>query len=206
MHSPFNGLIFEDFPEFEHLLKVNFEVYSLTEDGFASSVYTPIVLQETTMYVNLYENHISYIKDLSMCAQKYRCTTCDRHFKQSNDLHRHQRVCSNKTKFVYPSGFHNAQESIFDRLDKYEIRVPEDEHTFEWYICYDFEALQQNVYDQSTEFIHWTAKHVPISVSICRNVDGFNEPMCFVEPDQDQLVQSMVSRMRHIADRVYELA
>lgn len=158
------------------------------------------------MYVNLYENHLSYINDFSKYAQKYRCTTCDRHFKKSSDLHRHQRVCSNKTKFLYPGGFHKAQESIFDRLDQYEIRVPEDERTFELYICYDFEALLQNVHDQSTEFLHWTAKHVPISVSICSNEDGFTEPMCFVEPDQDQLVQSMVSRMSHIADRVYELA
>ena len=202
----FEGLTFEDFPQFETRFTVNLEVYSLAEDGYAHSIYKSRGLQSSTMYVNLYENHMSFIRDFSMYAQKYQCKTCQRHFGHAGHLHRHQKICLNKTKFVYPGGFHQAKESIFDQLDQFEIRVPEKERTFPWFVCYDFEALLQKIQEQPTDMLQWTHKHMPVSVSICSNVEGYLDPVCLVDGDQDKLVQSMVSVMNQIALRVNELA
>ena len=202
----FEGLSFEDFPEFETRFDVNLEAYNLTEDGFAWSVYKSRGQHKTTMYVNLYDNHLSYIRNFAVYAQKYQCKTCERHFKLAGHLHRHQKSCANKTKFVYPGGFHQDRENIFERLDQYDIRVPVDERNFPWYICYDFEALLQKVQDQPTDMLRWTHKHAPVSVSLCSNVEGQTDPVCLVDADQDQLVTHMVSHMKGIANRVYELA
>ena len=202
----FKGLSFEDFPEFETRFDVNLEAYNLTEDGFAWSVYKSRGQHKTTMYVNLYDNHLSYIRNFAVYAQKYQCKTCERHFKLAGHLHRHQKSCANKTKFVYPGGFHQDRENIFERLDQYDIHVPVDERNFPWYICYDFEALLQKVQDQPTDMLRWTHKHVPVSVSLCSNVEGQTDPVCLVDADQDQLVTHMVSHMNGIANRVYELA
>lgn len=202
----FEGLSFEDFPEFETRFDVNLEAYNLTEDGFAWSVYKSRGQHKTTMYVNLYDNHLSYIRNFAVYAQKYQCKTCERHFKLAGHLHRHQKSCANKTKFVYPGGFHQDRENIFERLDQYDIHVPVDERNFPWYICYDFEALLQKVQDQPTDMLRWTHKHVPVSVSLCSNVEGQTDPVCLVDADQDQLVTHMVSHMNGIANRVYELA
>ena len=98
--------------------------------------------------------------------------SCERHFDHAGNLHQHQKGCTNKTKFVYPGGFHQDRENIFERLDQYEIHVPENECTFPWYICYDYEALLQKIHDQPTDMLQWTHKHVPVSVSICSNVKG----------------------------------
>ena len=107
---------------------------------------------------------------------------------------------------MYPGGFHQARESIFDRLDQYEIHVPEKDRTFPWFVCYDFEAVLQKVQDRPTDMLQWTHKHVPISVSLCSNVNGHTVPFCLVDTDQDQLVEKMVSNMNQIAQRVYQLA
>ena len=202
----FPGISFEDFPKFEECFDVNLEVYNLMEDGLAWSVYKSRGQCGPTMYLNMFEHHLSYIRRFSQYAQKYQCQTCDRHFKQSVDLHRHQKSCNNKTKFVYPGWFHQARVSIFDKFDQYEIHVPEDERVFPWYVCYDFEALLQKVRKFPTEALQWTAKHLPISVSICSNVEGYTDPICFVEPDQDRLVEAMVTYLEDIAEQVYELA
>ena len=45
----FNGLTFEQFPEFEKRFQVNTEVYSLTEDGFANSIYKSRDQSKTAM-------------------------------------------------------------------------------------------------------------------------------------------------------------
>ena len=54
--------------------------------------------------------------------------------------------------------------------------------------------------------LQWTHKLIPVSVSLCSNVEGHNEPTCIVEPYQDRLVQSMVTLMNEIATCVNELA
>ena len=158
------------------------------------------------MYVNVHDNHMSYIRDFAMYSQKYQCQTCQRHFDHAGNLHRHQKSCTNKTKFVYPGGFHRARESIFDRLEQYNIHVSEEDRTYPWYICYDFEALLQKVQDRPTDTLQWTHKHIPVSVSLCSNVEGHSEPTCIVESDQDRLVKSMVTIINEIATCVYELA
>ena len=196
----------EEFPEFETRFEVNLEAYNLTEDGFAWSVYKSRGQHQTTMFVNLYKNRLSYIRNFAVYAQKYQCQTCECHFKHAGDLHRHQKNCTNKTKFVYPGGFHRARESIFKQLEQYDIHVIEEDRTFPWYICYDFEALLQKVQDQQTDTLQWTNRHVPVSVPLCDNVEGHTEPICIVEADQDRLVQSMVTCMNEIAIRVNELA
>ncbi|MCG7865753.1 MAG: C2H2-type zinc finger protein, partial [Candidatus Thiodiazotropha taylori] len=202
----FDGLAYDKFPEFEKHFGVNLEVYSLEESGFARSLYKSRGQQESTMYANLFDNHMSYIRDFAMFAQKYQCQTCDRHFKQPSDLHRHQRTCSNKTKYVFPGGFHSMKESIFEQLDQYGIDVPREERTFPWFICYDFEAILQKLDDRPTETLAWTHQHVPISVALCSNVKGHRDPVCLVDPDPNQLVKRMISAMSDIANAVYELA
>ena len=202
----FQGVSYDEFPRFEETFDVNVELYSLHEDGFACSIYKSRGQHPTTMYLNLYEHHLSYIRNFSQYAQKYQCNTCERHFQQACHLNSHQKSCSSKTKFVYPGGFHRTRDNIFETLDQYEIHVPEDERTFPWFVCYDFEALLQKIQDRPTEALHWTAKHIPVSVSICSNVEGYTDPVCFVDPEQDELVRMMVGHMEEIAERVYELA
>ena len=47
--------------------------------------------------------------------------------------------------------------------------------------------------------LSWTSKHVPISVSVCSNVEGYTDPHCIVDSDVDTLVRSMVDYMQEIA-------
>lgn len=50
------------------------------------------------------------------------------------------------------------------------------------------------------------AEHVPISVSVCPNVEHYKEPSCFVEEDPDKLIQVMVTYMEEIATHCKSLA
>ena len=163
----FEGLNFEDFPTFKKLFFVNLEVYNLTEDGFAHSVYISRGQQGSTIYVNLYQNHLSYIRDFAIYAKKCQCKTCERHFDRSFILHQHKRSCDKKMHFVYPGGFYQSTESIFEKLEQYDINVRKKSDFFPWYICYDPEALLEPVDDCPTVMLQWTQKHVPVSVSIC---------------------------------------
>ena len=96
--------------------------------------------------------------------------------------------------------------TVFDKLEEYGICVPRTQRIFPWFIVYDFEAMLVPIQGEGSEKLSWTAQHIPISVSICSNVDGFTSPKCIVDPDTDTLVGSMVEYMQLIATKGDELA
>ncbi|KAJ8300475.1 hypothetical protein KUTeg_021994 [Tegillarca granosa] len=202
----FSGVAIEQFPDFETCYKVNLEVYSLGEDGTYQSIYKSRGRHDSTLYVNLYENHASYIKNLSCYAIKFQCKTCERHFPTSFNLHRHQAICDNKTKYVYPGGFFKSNQTVFKKLEHYDVNVPVEDRSFPWFIVYDFEAMLQKVEQDQTQHLKWTQRHIPVSVSICSNVPGYNEPCCIINSDTDQLVSSMIEYMQQITNKVGDLA
>lgn len=71
---------------------------------------------------------------------------------------------------------------------------------FEWFAVYDFEALLLKIQKQGTDKLQWKNEHRPISVSVCSNVDGFLEPICFVNENLDSLLSDMVTYLKQISD------
>ncbi|KAJ8310173.1 hypothetical protein KUTeg_012038 [Tegillarca granosa] len=205
-NKKFHGVAYEEFPDFESFFKVNMEVYSLQEDDSCRSIYKSRCRFDSTMYVNLYENHLSYIKSFPQFANKFQCSICERHFDQFHNLRQHQKVCTNKTKYIHPGKFYKMPATLFEKLEEFGITVPLEERNFPWFICYDFESILENVELQQTTNLQWTRKHVPISVSICSNVPEHTEPMCIIDSNQNQLVKSMVEKMVDIAVNVKKLA
>jgi len=83
-------LTLNDIPQFENNFKINVEVYSLNENGDARAIYISQGYFAERMFLNIYENHLSYVKDFNKYAKKYQCQYCERHFSCNYALHRHQ--------------------------------------------------------------------------------------------------------------------
>ena len=66
--------------------------------------------------------------------------------------------------------------------------------------------MLQPVKDCPTELLEWTQKHVPISVSLCSNVEEYSDAICIVDENQYTLVEKMVNILKEIANRVFEAA
>lgn len=106
---------------------------------------------------------------------------------------------------VYLSGgFYRPLKTIFEELSYFGINCKN--RVYPWFIVYDFEAPLHNVQDQRSEKVEWTHEHMPISVSICSNVPGFEEPNCLVNDNGDELVREMVGYMKDIAEKTELLA
>ena len=88
----------------------------------------------------------------------------------------------NKTKHQFPRGFYSSPKSIFDKLEEHDIVVPIQERLFPWFLVYYFEANLLPAEELNSQNLTWTTQHVPISVSVCSNVERFKIPHCIVEP------------------------
>ena len=202
----FMGISLDQMADFEHCFSVNVNVYQLQEDGSALSIYKSRCHHKDTVHLNLYEHHLSYISNLNGYASKYQCQTCERHFSRINNMHRHQRICKGLTEHQFPGGFYTAPKTIFDKLEEFGIEVPHQKRLYKWFLVYDFEAMLVPIQGDGSDKLTWTARHVPISVSIASNVDGYTDPHCIVDPDIDALVQSMVDYMQNVSMKGEELA
>ncbi|XP_066264599.1 uncharacterized protein [Branchiostoma lanceolatum] len=157
------------------------------------------------MYLNLYEDHFSYIGDFAKYAKSYGCPTCGRKFNRAYNLKVHQSNCTGAIKYVYPRGAYNRNQTIFEQLDDVAIRVnPVDRH-YPYRATYDIECLLKPISGQSTDKMTWEAVHELLSVSVCSNVPGFTTPKCFVsEGDPAVVADKMLKYLRQISDAAYE--
>lgn len=179
-------------------------MYQLREDDTALCIYKSLCRYPETMYLNMFENNLSYIKNFKCYAKEYQCQTCERHFHGC--LQKHEKICTNKTKYVYPGGFCKAQQTIFEKLEVCDIQIPPEEQIFPWFIAYDFEAMLQKLDAPGDGRLQYTVMHVPISVSLCSNVPGHTKPVCIIDTELDKLLESMFNEMDEIQDTVSDLS
>ena len=191
----FTGITLDHLADFEQCFSINVNVCKLQEDGSAFSVYKSMCHHKDTMFLNPFDHHLSYISNIRAYASKYQCRTCELHFTRINNMQRHQRICQGLAEHRFPGGFYTAPKTIFDKLEENGIHIPKQKRLFPWFIVYDFEAMLIPIQGEGSVKLAWTAKHVPISVSISSNVDGYNFPHCIVDADMDHLVKAMVNYM-----------
>ena len=79
------------------------------------------------MHVNLYEQHISYIKKFTNYAKKYTCTISKRVLNQATHLKRHAQECNTETEEVYIGGKYRNKKKTFELLNDVGIHVEKED-------------------------------------------------------------------------------
>ena len=208
----FAGVTLDDLSKIEATFDVNVVVYKLDEitDGKTTAELvrrSPCQYIET-MYLNLYEAHFSYIKDIRMYSHSYKCSKCEQAlWKSSWELHRHERTCEGGIRRVYKGGVYRPPSSIFERLDDEGIIVEDVLRYYPYRATFDFECYfdRDNV-PADSDRVQWIARHVPLSVSLVSNVPGYETPRCYVtEGDSDKLVADMMAGLVATSDAAYDL-
>ena len=184
--------------DLEKLYEVNIQVYSLAptqshsedEDNEENTPEIAATLlrrshrhYSSTLYLNLYENHFSYIKDLARYSKSFCCSRCGKYWKRASNLRQHEKTCDGKVQLKYPGGAYHVPKTIFEELEDEGIVVPEEWRYFPYRATYDFECYFDKEKAQelkNTEKLNWESAHVPLSVSVCSNVPGYQAPKCFV--------------------------
>ena len=216
----FHGVKISELYELEKLFEVNIQVYSLAptqtngedEDNEENTPEIAATLLRrshrhfsSTLHLNLYENRFSYIKDLARYSKSFCCSRCGKDWKKSSRLNRHEKNCDGKVQLKYPDGAYHVPKTIFEELEDEGIVVPEEWRYFPYRATFDFECYFDKEKAQelkNTEKLTWQSAHVPLSVSVCSNVPGYQAPRCFVsEGDSDLLLEEFVQYLTTITTK-----
>ena len=207
----FAGVTLDDLSKIGATFDVNVCVYKLDEiaDGktTAELVRRSTDCGKTTMYANLHESHYSYIQDIGKYCHSYRCRKCgDSLWKSSWELHRHERTCEAGVNRKYKGGVYHPPPSVFERLDDEGIVVEKMLRYYPYRATFDFESYfdRDNV-PADTNTLQWSARHVPLSVSVASNVPGHEDAQCYItNGDSDKLVADMMSHLHAVSDAAFE--
>ena len=203
----FEGVKLSDLPDLELDLQLNINVFELvkTEEGevFGRIVQRTHRRYPDTMNLNLYKNHFSFIKNMDQYCHAYECKVCRKIFKEkrrSGGLSRHEKTCTDATKKKFVGGSYHPDCSVFELLEDEGIFVPEEARYYPYRITYDYECYFETTnLPSSSDKLQWKAKHIPLSVSVCSNVPGYQEPKCFITTgDSEELVRDMIEYMHSI--------
>ena len=140
----FEGVELDEFPELEKYYEVQLFAMFLKEDGSAKTLYLSQSSFPTKIYMNVYQNHLSYIKDIKMYSKQYICSRCDKLLAEMWNLNKHQSKCDGTIKYVFPGGVYKNKLSVFEELEKMGVRVREEDKYEKWFACFDFEAYQRD--------------------------------------------------------------
>ena len=121
----FTSVKLEDLPDFEKCFKVNLFVYELLPTQSVLPHYRSRCHFKEDVHFNMYNNHLSYVKNFKMYAKTYKCPTCERIFNKHGNWKAHLRVCNYVTKHKYVGGFMQKQKTIFEDLSSFGIEVDE---------------------------------------------------------------------------------
>ena len=198
----FPGVDIENMCNIESCFNININIFSLNEDSTCENVYKSPGQFETTMNLNLYGNHVSYIKEMNLYCKQFQCKICGRYFKRKDHWKRHLKNCDDKLKLEFPGGFFKPPKTVFQDLESFGIRIPPQQSIFREFIVFDMEAMLIPTQESNSEKLTWTHRHHPISVGICSNFKEYKEPFCIVNAKEEELITEMVVYMTKIADAI----
>ena len=206
----FAGVPIQDLHKIEAKFEVSVCVYKLVETLEEKTTAELVRRSEChyphTMYMNLYETHYSYIHDIGMYCQSHRCRKCgDSLWKTQQHLLRRERTCDAGINRVYKGGVYRPSPSIFQRLDDEGIVVEKTLRYYPYRATFDFECFfTGNNLPADTKTLQWSARHVPLSVSVASNVPGYEPAQCYVtDGDSDKLVANMMDHLIAISDAAF---
>ena len=199
----FRGVSIDDLPVVEGIVERNIFIYDFDiQDGeyVGELARRSVGKIEKTVKLLRFNNHIIHTNDIDSFFKCFRCPSCDYFFNISDNFNRHLLTCKDRVRHIYPKNAYTLRETIFEKLDGFNIPYTEDQKLFSNVAVFDFESICVPTEElKATETTTWIGKHVPIFVSISSNLQ--DAPIFLCEKDPELLIIAFVSSLELLAEK-----
>ena len=201
----FRGVFLPDLDELERIFSINICVWRKEEDGHVNTIRTSLAGHEETMYLNIWKDHLMLVTKPDAFVGSYVCGKCSRVFRRSDNLQAHEKqvTCSEERacKESFPGGYFPYTPTLFESLDEALVHTGEDT-TYRWFVCIDTKSILQPTEELPEEHFDpvsaKVAEHRLVSVALCSNVPGFEEAVCYLESEPEEVVRKMLLHLEAI--------
>ena len=199
--SKFQGVCMDGIPSVEEIVGINIFIYDIDLiDGAMVGELARRSIKKYEKIVQLirYNSHICYVDNINALFKAFRCSTCGTYFQKTGNLERHLVRRSERVKHIYPKNVYQLRETLFDKLDSFDIQYTDDQKIFGNLAVFDFESvcITEEKF-KNTDTTTWIGKHVPISVSMSSNLIA--TPIFLCNSNPRDLVQSLIDAVEGLA-------
>ena len=199
--SKFQGVCRDDIPSVEDIVGINIFIYDIDLiDGtmVGELARRSIKKYEKNIQLTQYNSHICYVDNFHALSKAFRCPTCDSYFQKTGNLERHLVRCSERVKHIYPKNVYHFRETLFDKLNSFDIQYTDYQKLFTNLAVFDFESIcVPEEKFKNTETTTWIGEHVPISVSISSSLIPI--PIFICNSNPRDLVESFIDAVESLA-------
>ena len=193
----------DDIPSVENVVGINFFIYDIDLiDGALVGELAERSIKKYEKNVQLirYNSHNCYVVNINALFKAFRCSACDTYFQKTGNLEFHLVRCSERVKHIYPKNVYQLRETLFDKLDSFDILYTDDQKLFDNLAVFDFESIciPEEKF-KNTKTTTWIGKHVPISVSISSNLIA--KPIFLCNSNAQDLVESFIDAVEGLAKK-----
>ena len=176
----------EDIAAVEDIVQTDIFLYVIdTVDGYMNGELARRKVGKLSNTVRLlgYKSHICNVSIINTVFKAYRCPSCDEVMRKAYDLDRHLIICKGIYKLVFPKNVYQPPETLFDKLDSFNITYSDDQKLFKNMAIFDLESIcvEENKF-RDTATTSWIGKRVQISVSISSNLIEQRNFLCNSDP------------------------
>ena len=142
--TKFQGVCMDDVPSVEDMVGINIFIYDIDLiDGalFGELARRRVKKYEKNVQLIRYYSHVCYVDNMNALFKAFRCPTCDAYFQKIGNLERHLVRCSERVKHIYPKNLYQLRETLFDKLDSFDIQYTDDQKLFTKLAVFDFESI-----------------------------------------------------------------
>ena len=199
--SNFQGVCMDDIPSVEDIVGIIIFIYDIDSVNGAmvrELARRSIKKYEKNVQLIQYNSQICYVDNINALFKAFRCPTCDTYFQKTGNLERHLVRRSERVKHIYPENVYQLRETLFDKLDSFDIQYTDYQKLFNNLTVFDFESIciPEEKF-KNTETTTWIGKHVPMSVSI--SSDLIAKPIFLCNSNLRDLVESFIDAVEGLA-------
>ena len=119
----------DDVPSMEDIVRINILLHDIDPiDGAMVGELARRIIKKKEKNVQLirHNSHICYVDNIHALFKAFRCPTCDAYFQKTGNLEHHLVRCSEGVKHIYPKNAYQLRETVFDKLDSFDIQYTDD--------------------------------------------------------------------------------
>ena len=140
----FRGVSVEDLPVVEGIVQRNIFIYDfdIQEGEYVGELARSSIGRfDKTVKLLRFNNHIIHTIDIDSFFKCFRCPSCDTFFHKSDHFNQHLLRCKDRVRHIYPKNVYELRETLFEKLEGFNLPVFDDNKLFSNLAIFDFESI-----------------------------------------------------------------
>ena len=140
----FRGVSVEDLPVVEEIVQRNIFKYDfdIQEGEYVGELARRSIGRfDKTVKLMRFNNHIIHTNDIDSFFKCFRCPSCDTFFNKTDNVNKHLLRCKDRVRHIYPKNVYELRETLFEKLEGFNLPVSEDNKLFNNLAIFDFESI-----------------------------------------------------------------